>query len=213
MAAKAKKARGKSIYGVHPGVEMIRKWVDTLKERTGRSLEEWIALVKKDGPAETAARREWLKTKHKLGTNGAWWIVDRAEGRGEEDSSPEKYLEAAEQWVENQYAGKKTALRPIYDKLLALGLKIGSDVKACPCKTIVPLYRNHVFAEIKPTTLTRVDFGLALGKFKGKVPRRLVNLGNAARGNRLTHRIEITAVSQIDDEVKRWLKTAYDLDQ
>jgi len=27
------------------------------------------------------------------------------------------------------------------------------------------------------------------------------------------HRIEITAAEQIDGEVKRWLKTAYDLDQ
>ncbi|PYT97443.1 MAG: hypothetical protein DMG38_19690 [Acidobacteria bacterium] len=28
--------------------------------------------------------------------------------------------------------------------------------------TIVPLYREHVFAQIKPTTNSRVDFGLAL---------------------------------------------------
>jgi hypothetical protein len=30
--------------------------------------------------------------------------------------------------------------------------------------------------------------------------------------DRITHRMEITATEQIDDEVKKWLKTAYDLD-
>jgi hypothetical protein len=29
-----------SVYGVHPGVEMMQKWVTELKEKTGRSLEE-----------------------------------------------------------------------------------------------------------------------------------------------------------------------------
>jgi hypothetical protein len=29
-----------------------------------------------------------------------------------------------------------------------------------------PLYRNQVFAEIKPATRTRIDFGLALGDTK-----------------------------------------------
>ena len=35
----------------------------------------------------------------------------------------------------------------------------------------------------------------------------------AAKKDRVTHRIEISSVEQIDYEVKKWLKTAYDLDQ
>jgi hypothetical protein len=31
----------KSLYSVHPGVLMTRKWVAILKEKTGRSLDEW----------------------------------------------------------------------------------------------------------------------------------------------------------------------------
>jgi Domain of unknown function (DUF4287) len=65
----------KSIYSVHPGVAMVQKWVDTLPEKTGRSLDEWIALVKKSGPETEKERREWLKEKYKLGTNSAWWIA------------------------------------------------------------------------------------------------------------------------------------------
>jgi len=44
-------------------------------------MEEWIALVKKEGPSDEKSRREWLKTKHKMGTNRASWIAERAEER------------------------------------------------------------------------------------------------------------------------------------
>src|SRR5215470_20070890 len=87
-------AKTRAVYDVHPGVSMVQKWVAELKEKTGRSLEEWLALVKKEGPKDEKARREWLKTKHTLGTNSAWWIAERAEGKGEGDS-PEAYLESA----------------------------------------------------------------------------------------------------------------------
>ena len=162
------------------------------------------------GTTHGKERREWLKTQHKLGTNYAWWLAERAEGKGMKDGNPQAYLKAAEKYVEEMFTGPKAGLRPLYDKLLALGLKLGKDVKACPCKTIVPLYRKHVFAQIKPTTQTRIDFGLALGKMK--TPKRLIDTGGFAKKDRITHRIPVTKLAEIDDEVKRWLKTAYELD-
>lgn len=206
------KAKTQSLYDVHPGVAMVQKWVAELKSKTGRTLEEWIALVKKEGPKDEKSRREWLKTKHKMGTNSAWWIAERAEGKGGEDETPEGYLKVAAQYVEEQYAGKKEALRPIYDQLLRLGKAMGSVVKACPCLTMVPLYRNHVFAQIKPTTNSRIDLGFALAHYKGKLPKRLIDTGGLAKKDRITHRIGLTSPGQIDAEVKKWLKTAYDLD-
>src|SRR5262249_49610318 len=159
----------------------------------GRSIDEWIALVKKAGPSTEKERREWLKKEHKLGTNTAWWIAERAEGKGGINSEAEDYLQAAEEYVREMYSGKKAALAPLYDRLLQLGLSIGRDVKACPCKTIVPLYRKHVFAQIKPTTNTRIDFGLALGN--RKTPKRLISTGGFEKKDRITHRIEITQAS------------------
>ena len=206
-------AKSKTIYDVHPSVAMVQKSLAQLKENTGRSLEEWIALVQKEGPKGEKSVREWLKKKHKLGMNSAGWIAERADGKGGDLDTPETYLKAAAQYVEEQYAGAKEKLRPIYDELLALGKSTGSDVKACPCKTIVPLYRNHVFAQIKPTTNSRIDLGFALTHYKGKLPKRLIDTGGLAKKDRITHRIEITAAEQIDGEVRKWLKTAYDLDQ
>ncbi|MGB2898925.1 MAG: DUF5655 domain-containing protein [Candidatus Acidiferrum sp.] len=210
---KASLAKSESLYGVHPSVAMVEKWLAELKEKTGRSMEEWLALVKKEGPKGEKSRREWLKTKHKLGTNSAWWIAERAEGKGGDEDTPEAYLKSAAQYVEEQYAGPKGNLRPIFDELLTLGKSLGGDVKACPCKTIVPQYRNHVFAQIKPTTNSRIDLGLALTHYKGKLPKRIIDTGGLAKKDRITHRIEITSAEQIDGDVKKWLKAAYDLNE
>jgi len=209
---KASLAKSESLYGVHPSVAMVQKAIAELKEKTGRSLEEWIAIVQKEGPKDEKSLRAWLKTKHKLGMNRAVWIAERADGKGGDLDTPEVYLKSAVRYVEEQYAGSKEKLRPIYEELLSLGRSIGSDVKACPCRTIVPLYRAHVFAQIKPTTNSRIDLGFALTHSKGKLPKRLIDTGGLAKKDRITHRMEITAADQIDDEVRKWLKTAYDLD-
>jgi hypothetical protein len=37
---------------------MTRKWVGTLKEKTGRSLDEWLKLIRKSGPATEKERRD-----------------------------------------------------------------------------------------------------------------------------------------------------------
>ena len=129
--------------------------------------------------------------------------MSEGKGRGAEDYDPEALVEA-------MFAGKKAPLRPIYDTLLKLGLSLGRDVTASPGKTIVPLYRQHVFAQIKPTTQTRIDLGLALGATKATGP--LVSTGGFEKKDRITHRIPISSPDDIDADVKSWLKKAYALD-
>jgi Domain of unknown function (DUF5655)/Domain of unknown function (DUF4287) len=204
----AKKA-AKQSYDVHPSLAMVQKMMSGLKEKTGRSLAEWIKVVEKDGPAIEKERREWLRTKHGLGLNHASWIAEFSVGKGY-DGNEETYLKQADEYVEAMYSGAKESLRPIYDELLALGRKQGKDVRVCPCQTMVPFYRKHVFAQLKPSTRTRIDLGLALKDTK--VPKRLINTGGFEKKDRITHRIEITSLKDIDAEVKKWLKVAYDMD-
>jgi hypothetical protein len=202
----------KTLYSIHPGVALVQKWVAEMPAKTGRSLEEWIDFIRSKGPATEKERRDWLKNEHGIGTNTAWWLAERATGNtlGMADDDPDTYLQMAEQYVADMYAGGKAELRPLYDALLKIGLALGKDVKACPCKTIVPLYRKHVFAELKPSTRTRLDLGLALGEtpFGG----RLIDTGGRAKKNRITHRIAVSRPEDIDGELKRWLKKAYDRD-
>jgi hypothetical protein len=192
----------KSPYSQHPSFATEEASLTTLKERTGKSLAEWVALVQKEGPPTEKERRAWLKEQG-LTTNYTWWIAERAEGRGSaEDYDPEAY-------IESMFAGKET-IRPLYDELLRLGLALGPDVKVCPCQTIVPLYRRHVFAQLKPSTRTRLDLGLCLwdDPFGG----RLLDSGGKAKGDRISHRVAITSLADLDEEVKGWLQRAYELD-
>jgi len=199
-------------YSVHPGVQMMVDWVAALKAKTGRDLEQWLKFIRAQGPATEKAAREWLKTALKLGSNTAWWLAERAHNvapRGW-DWDPKAYLKQAIAFVDAQYPPKKAHLRPLYEALLQLGFAQGQDVKACPCKTMVPLYRNHVFAQIKPTTLTRLDLGFCLRG--AKATSRLKSTGGEKKGDRITHRIEIKQPSDIDAEVKKYLQQAYAAD-
>lgn len=204
-------------YDVHPSVRLMEYWIASLKQKTGRSLEEWTSFIKKQGPSDEAKAREWLKNEHKLGTNTASWLAERVHNRASTrmDNDPAFYLDLAPQYVESQYAGRKERLRPIFEMLVTMGRKLGKDVKVCPCETIVPLYREHVFAQIKPTTNTRVDLGLCLTpmlKAGKKPPARLIDTGGFAKKDRITHRIELASVSDIDAFVGEWLEKAYEMD-
>ena len=94
-----------------------------------------------------------------------------------------------------------------------MGFALGKDVKACPCKTMVPFYRTHVFAQIKPSTNSRIDLGFALGNMK--TPKRLIDTGGYEKKDRITRRIEIRSKADIDilGEITRilpppiWLNT------
>ncbi len=112
--------------------------------------------------------------------------------------------------MEAQYSGPRARLRPLYEELLKLGLSLGKDVKACPCKTMVPFYRKHVFAQIKPATNTRIDLGFALGNMK--TPKRLIDTGGSEKKDRITRRIEVKSKADIDDELRKWLAKAWELD-
>lgn len=197
-------------YDPHAGVAMVRKWLDELRAKSGRDIDEWTELVLREGPSDTKSRKAWLKSAHGLGTNSANWIVDRAEGRDVEEGDPEKYVAAAHGYVEAMFSGAKAALLPLYDALYREARALGDDIRVSPGKTIVPIYRHHVIAQIKPSTRTRIDFGLALGNLPAT--GRLFDTGGFAKKDRITHRIAVTSPSDIDDELRRWLRKAYELD-
>ena len=204
--------RNKVRYSVHPSVRYGRRILENLQVKTGRSLDGWIHLLGAEGPDGETERRNWLRKEHALGGTTARMIAQRSVGEGLDDSDEAAYLSAAVGYVEAMYNGK-AALRPIHDALVELGMSLGDDVRVCPCRTIVPLYRNRVFAEIKPATRTRIDFGLALEGISRRLPERLVETGGSAKGDRITHRFALTHENEVDGTVKRWLAAAYDLDQ
>lgn len=196
--------RKNSVYSVPPAFAMEEASLARLKEKTNRTLEEWIRIVKKSGPATEKERMAWLKSEHGFTTNYAMWVAKRVDGGGgAEGYDPDAMVEA-------MFSGKKAGLRPIYDHLLELAFGLGKDVRVSPAKTIVPFYRHHVFAQVKPATNTRLDMGFALGN--RKPAGRLISTGGFEKGDRITHRIPISDPREIDKEVTNWLAVSYELD-
>jgi predicted transport protein len=170
-----------------------------LEKNTDKSFETWLMMVRKKNLAKHGEIVAWLKTEHSLGHGYANMIALRS--RESADAPP-----SSDDLIGAQYAGAKTALRPIYDAVTTAVEKLGSDVEISPKKTCVSYRRNKQFALIQASTATRVDIG--------------INLRNVPAGGRLeasgsfnamvTHRVRIDNVKQIDAELKGWLKQAYE---
>jgi hypothetical protein len=211
-ASTSEKARH---YAVHPSVAYVQAIVDNLEKHTGKTLEAWVRHLKARGPKEATRRRDWLKAQG-LGTSQASLVAERALGRKANAFADTEsgYLASVQGYVERQYSGKKAALRPLYELALAAGLQAGPEAKACPCQTVVPLFRTHVFAQLKASSQSRIDLLLALGdprQLKAAGPR-LLETGGFARKDRLTHRIELKTPSDVDETVRHWLGVAYQRD-
>jgi effector-binding domain-containing protein len=198
-------------YDMHPSMLMLRSVITGMKTKTGRSLEEWLRFVNSKGPTSEKERRAWLKTEHGLGTNYAAWIAARSAGKEDDGENPEQYLQHAQDYVDRMFAGPKEHLHEIYDEILTYAKTLGKDIRVSPCRTIVPIYRSHVIAQVKPTTRTRLDLGLALKDTKA--PKRLIDTGGFAKKDRITHRIEISKPADFDQEARRWLRVAYEMDE
>lgn len=195
----------KSIYSMPPAVKMEESSIANLPKKTGKTLEQWLAIIKKSGPSTEKERREWLKKEHGFTTNYAWFVAMRAEGGGSfaDQYDPEASVEAI-------FMGPKTVFRPVYESILAFGFKLGKDVKVCPCQTMIPFYRNHVFAQVRVPNRSRLDLGYALKDTP--VKGHLIDTGGLAKKDRITHRIEMVTLTDFDDEAKKWMRTAYEMD-
>ena len=78
---------------------------------------------------------------------------------------------------------------------------------ASPKKGSVSIIRKKQFALIKPATKTRIDLGL---KLSGKeLTQRLGNSGPF--GTMCTHRVQLSKIDQIDNELIGWLNEAYQM--
>lgn len=81
----------------------------------------------------------------------------------------------------------------------------------------MPLFREHVFGQIKPTTNTRIDIGLAAGampetKITGHKGRIIATGGREEGSHHAPHRIAVASVDEIDDLIVKWVRAAYELD-
>lgn len=167
-------------------------------EKTGKSLAEWVAIVKKGNFTKHGEIVKFLKTEYGFTYGYANFVALKSLKIDAGSADPEELIAA-------QYRGKE-ALKPIYAGLLEKIHAFGQDIEIVPKKASVSLRRKKQFALIQPSTKTRIDLGL---KLRGKEPAgRLESSGPF--GAMCTHRVQLSELSEIDDELLGWLREAYE---
>ena len=168
--------------------KMEASMIQNLAEKTGKSLDEWIRISKASKIDKHRALINYLKDEHGL-TYGYANLIAHKTFRSDAGSvAQENDLIAA------QYAGPKSALRPIYDRIIDAVKKFGDDVEIAPKKTYVSLRRKKQFAIVQPSTKARVDVGINL---KGATPTERLEASGSFNAM-VSHRVRLSDKKDVD---------------
>ena len=174
----------------------LETMIANMPEKTGKSLNTWIAILKKETFTKHSEAVNFLKKTHGVTHGFANTIVHLSK----EDKTETVDVITA------QYE-KKEALKPIYNTLKSYIETLGSDIEFAPKKAYVSVRRKKQFAIIQPSTKTRVDLGLNL---KGKEATGILE-NSGSFSAMCTHRIRLSSIDDISKEVKNWIKEAYEV--
>jgi hypothetical protein len=179
--------------------EMAASMIANMKEKTGKTLEQWIQVAKASKLAKHGEIVKHLKSDHGM-THGFANLVAHKTLASDAGSAA-----SADDLIDGQYAGPKAELRPIYDAILEATAKFGKDVEIAPKKAYVSLRRSKQFAIVQPTTKTRVDVGINL---RGTDPTDRLE-ASGSFNSMVTHRVRVEHAKQVDKQLVAWLKEAY----
>ncbi|MCK6477232.1 MAG: DUF4287 domain-containing protein [Phycisphaerales bacterium] len=179
--------------------EMEAVMASNLKEATGKSIDQWVAIAAKTGLQKHGQLVACLKTDHGLTHGYANLVAHRTFKSAASDADPSDLVAA-------QYAGPKHALRPVYEALAEAVSEFGPDVELSPKKAYVSVRRAKQFAIFQPSTATRLDVGINLN---GVAPsERLEESGSF--NSMVTHRVRVGGLNDVDAQLVGWLRRAYD---
>jgi predicted transport protein len=172
--------------------------IENLHKNTGKTLEQWIELVKNEKFEKHGEILDFLKQKHGLTHGFANLIAHKAKG------SDAGSAENPNELIAKQYLGKEH-FKPVYDMLMGEINGFGNDIEIAPKNAYVSLRRKKQFATLQPTTKTRFDIGINL---KGQEPtgKLLAEKANSM----CSHKISVSNLEGIDSEVLDWIKKAYE---
>lgn len=176
----------------------VATMIENLKEKTGHTLEEWKVVITKEHLAKHGEIVKFLKEKHGITHGYASEIALKVLG-SDADSSTN-----ADEFIVSQYKGKEH-LKPFYDKIVAEIEQFEGDFKIDPKKTYVSLKRKKQFIILNPASKTRFEIGFNL---KGVEPKGKLE---AEKPNGIcSHKINLSDISEIDQEVMDWIKMAFE---
>ena len=180
--------------------DMAAAMIANMKEKTGKTLEQWLGVAKKTGATKHGAVVKALKSDHGL-THGYANLVAHKLLKSDAASK----ADGGTDLVAAQYAGPKADLKPIYDAVIKVARSLGKDVEVSPKKTYVSLRRKKQFALVQPSTRTRVDLGITLKDEQADGRLEKAGSFNAM----VSHRVRLEKPADVDEDVKAWIKQAW----
>jgi hypothetical protein len=175
--------------------------LDNIQKKTGKSLDQLAAIVKKSGLTRHGEIREYLKHELGLGhgdANTLVHVVLQSDGqRAAEGKSSDQVLDEI-------YTGSKAHMRPIHEKLMKEIGKFG-EFEIAPKKGYVSLRRKKQFVMIGPKTNTRFEVGIN-AKDLTENPRLL----EQPKGSMCNYIVNVTDAKEVDSELVSWIKSAYE---
>jgi hypothetical protein len=181
----------------------FQAYLDTIEAKTGKNPDEFLRLARARGLTGPGAKADdvirWLAEDFGLGRGHAMALFTLFK----QDASPRP---PAADRISALFAGPRARWRPAFDELTAHTRTFGDDVALDPTDSYVSLTRAaHKFAVIAATG-QRLDVGIKLaGEPAGG------RLSAAGTWNSMvTHRVRVSDPAEIDDELRGWLRQAYD---
>ncbi|MBI3150608.1 MAG: DUF4287 domain-containing protein [Chloroflexi bacterium] len=179
----------------------IQTQINNIQKKTGMSLDELSAFIKKSGLSKHGEIRDMLKEKLGLGhgdANALVHVVFESDGtRAAEGKSMDAVLDEI-------YSGPKAGFRPIHEKLMKEIQKFG-EFEVVPKKGYVSLRRKKQFAMLGPKTNTRFQVGINAKEFK-----KNVRLLEQPKGGMCNFVVNVSDAKEVDAELIAWLKSAFE---
>ncbi len=175
----------------------VSTMIENLKEKTGRSLNEWKNLISTQNFSKHGEIVKFLKETHNVTHGYASEIALKVLGSDADSTTDTNGL------IESQYKGKEN-LKSFYNKLIAEIEKFDGDFEIAPKKSYVSLKRKKQFIILNPASKTRFEIGFNL---KGVEPKG--KLEPEKPNGICSHKINLSDINEIDQEVIDWIKMAF----
>ncbi len=178
----------------------FQAYIDTIKDKTGKTPQDFAKLLAKQGLSKHGEVVAWLKSEFELGHGHANAMTQLLLNADKFKAAPDDKLAA-------HFAGDKAKWRKTYDALAVKINTFGADIALAPNTIYVNVQRGgKKFALLQVSTAERFDIGI---KLRGVAPTERFEAAGSWN-NMVTHRVRISEPKQIDAEVLAWLKQAYD---
>jgi hypothetical protein len=181
--------------------KVMQTQLENIQKKTGKSLDELAAVIRKSGLTKHGEIRDYLKRELGLGHGDANALVHavlQSDGQRAAEGKP------TDQVLDEIYSGAKAHMRPIHEKLMKEINKFG-EFEIAPKKGYVSLRRKKQFVMIGPKTNSRFEVGINARDLK-----KNARLLEQPKGSMCNYIVNLTEVREVDSDLIAWIKAAYE---